>query len=98
MDLDRDGEGYLSFDQFSKGMATLEKDQAKLKDIFKAMDTDKSGYVGYCNFLAAVIPSTMYLREDYLQSAFNMFDLDDNGTIDLVEISLILQGFNNEKV
>ena len=98
MDLDRNGEGYLSFDQFSKGMAPLEKDQAKLKGMFKAMDTDESGFVDYSEFLAAVIPSSMYLRDDYLLSAFNMFDRDSSGTIDLVEVSMILQGTGNDQV
>ena len=60
------------------------------------MDTDNNGSVDYCEFLAAVIPSSMYLREDYLISVFNMFDQDDSGKIDLIEISMILQGVDGK--
>lgn len=96
MDLDKQGQGNLSFEQLSKGIAHLEKDQTVLKKIFEAMDTDNNGSVDYCEFLAAVIPSSMYLREDYLISVFNMFDQDDSGKIDLIEISMILQGVDGK--
>jgi len=69
-----------------------------LKRIFDSMDTDKSGFVDYCEFLAAVIPSSMYLRDDYLMTAFNMFDQDDSGKIDLVELSMMLQGVGGNEM
>lgn len=34
----------------------------------------------------------LYLRDDYLKSAFNMFDKDGSGKIDKHELMLILQG------
>ena len=74
----------------AKGLAPLEKDHIVIKKIFDAMDTDNNGFVDYCEFLAGVIPPTLYLREDYLLTAFNMFDRDDSGKIDLVELSEML--------
>ena len=97
MDLDRQGEGYLSFSQFQKGLAPIEKDKELLRKMFDAMDTDMSGFVDYSEFLAAAIPQSLYLREDYLLTAFNMFDQDDSGKIDLVELSMILQGKNDKE-
>lgn len=60
------------------------------------MDTDKSGYVDYSEFLAAAIPPTLYLREDYLLTAFKMFDQDDSGKIDMLELSMILSQGSSE--
>lgn len=90
--LDLAGEGYISFDQLKKGLGTLESNSETLLSIFKAVDTDQSGFIDYTEFLAASLPRSLYLREDYLKSAFNMFDRDGSGKIDMVELAQILEG------
>ena len=55
------------------------------------MDTDRNGFIDYSEFLAAALPRKIYLREDYLRTAFDMFDTDLSGKIDMVELAEILQ-------
>ena len=58
----------------------------------KAADTDNSGEIDYTEFIAATIDTNIYLRDDYLQSAFQMFDKDGSGKIDNEEVVALLQG------
>lgn len=60
--------------------------------MLKAADTDGSGEIDYTEFLAATIDERIYLREDYLRTAFNMFDKDGSGKIDNEEVQALLQG------
>ena len=54
--------------------------------MLKAADTYGSGEIDYTEFLAATIDEKTYLREDYLRTAFNMFDKDGSGKIDNEEV------------
>ena len=58
----------------------------------KAADTDNSGQIEYTEFLAATMDAHVYMRDDYLKTAFDMFDSDGSGTIDKNELKQILQG------
>ena len=60
--------------------------------IMKGADTDGSGEINYTEFLAATIDANVFLREDYLRTAFNMFDKDKSGKIDNEEVIALLQG------
>ena len=59
--------------------------------MLKAADTDGSGEIDYTEFLAATIDERIYLREDYLRNAFNMFDKDHNGSISKQELKDIFE-------
>ena len=59
--------------------------------MLKAADTDGSGEIDYTEFLAATIDERVYLREDYLRTAFNMFDKDGSGFIDSSELGALLK-------
>ena len=58
----------------------------------KGVDTDGSGEIDYTEFLAATIDANIFLREDYLRTAFNMFDKDGSGKIDNEEVIALLSG------
>jgi calcium-dependent protein kinase len=61
-----------------------------LLQILQAADTDKSGQIDYTEFLAATMDAQIFLRNDYLRTAFDMFDKDKSGKIDIGEISEML--------
>lgn len=64
--------------------------------MLKAADTDGSGEIDYTEFLAATMDPKIFLREDYLKTAFKMFDQDGSGKIDAHEIALICKGQNSK--
>ena len=56
----------------------------------RSADTDGSGEINYTEFLAATIDANVFLREDYLKTAFLMFDKDNSGKIDGSEVVALL--------
>ena len=86
---DTDGDGCISLVELKtslKGNASGDK----ICEILMAADTDGSGQIDYTEFLAATIDRKIYMREDYLKTAFQMFDKDGNGSIDASEIAALL--------
>ena len=39
------------------------------------LDTNKNGFIDYSEFLACCLKSKIYLKDEYLRSAFDFFDL-----------------------
>src|SRR4051794_23352252 len=62
-----------------------------LEDIFKGIDTDKSGLINYTEFIASTIDQKIFFREERLFAAFSMFDTDKNGRISLSEVKKALK-------
>lgn len=58
--------------------------------LLKAADTDQSGQIDYTEFIAATLDAQVFLRNDYLRTAFDMFDKDKSGKIDIGEICQML--------
>ena len=61
----------------SKGDINIKFDE----DIFKKIDTDNSGNIEYTEFISASIEKNVYMNEQKLRDAFNLFDTDKNGKI-----------------
>ena len=62
----------------------------KLIEVLEEADTDGSGDINYSEFLAATMDDQIYMREDYLRTAFKMFDTDGSGKIDSQEVVALL--------
>ena len=60
--------------------------------MLQAADTDNSGEINYTEFIAATIDTNIYMREDYLKTAFRMFDTDNSGKIDNEEVVALISG------
>jgi len=58
----------------------------------KGADTDESGTINYTEFLAATMDQTIFLRDNYLRTAFKMIDSDHSGKINWSELRLLLGG------
>ena len=58
--------------------------------MLESADTDKSGTIDYTEFIAATIDARIYLRDDYIRTAFDMFDKDGSGKITKDEIMQLL--------
>ena len=54
--------------------------------LLESADTDNSGEIDYTEFIAATLDAKVYLRNENLRTAFDMFDKDKSGKIDVSEI------------
>ena len=89
--LDVNGDGNLSLEEIKEGL----KDRSDVDNIMgmlQAADTDGSGDINYTEFIAATMSANIFMNEQYLRQAFNMFDKDGSGKIDNEEVVALLQG------
>ena len=91
MSLDVNGDGSLSMEELTKSLKGQENGD-QILELMKSADTDGSGEINYTEFLAATMDANIYLREDYLKTAFMMFDEDNSGKIDNEEVVKLLSG------
>jgi len=64
----------------------------EMLELMKAADTDGSGTINYTEFIAATMDTSLYNREENLRTAFQMFDTDNSGKIDINEVTQLLGG------
>jgi len=83
--LDTNGDGSISLKELHRGLAKKENGETIL-ELMKSIDTDGSGEINYTEFLAATLDASVFMREDYLKTAFKMFDTNGNGKIDHHEL------------
>ncbi|OMJ81433.1 hypothetical protein SteCoe_18109 [Stentor coeruleus] len=58
--------------------------------IMEHVDSDKNGKIDYTEFLRATVKRSKIFTKENLQQAFNLFDQDGNGTIELEELKKCL--------
>ena len=91
MALDANGDGSLTLDELKKGLEGR-ADAEEMLELLKGADTDGSGEINYTEFIAATIDQHIFMRDDYLKTAFAMFDKDNSGKIDNEEVLELLGG------
>ena len=76
-------EGYL--EHYGKVMSDEE-----VEEMFNKVDTDKSGFIDYSEFVVAAMNENQLTSNEKLQAAFKMFDKDGSGSISADEIREVL--------
>lgn len=66
--------------------------------MFNAVDTDKSGFIDYSEFVVSAMNERQLTTNDKLQAAFKMFDKDGSGIISADEIKEVLQFGNTNSL
>lgn len=61
-----------------------------IHNIMLRVDTDKSGYIDYSEFLAAAMDKKQLLSIERLEAAFQAFDKDNDGKISAEELKIML--------
>jgi calcium-dependent protein kinase len=56
----------------------------------RAVDIDGSGEIDYSEFVVATMDKRKYLSNEKLETAFNLFDKDNSGSISANEIREVL--------
>ena len=90
IDLNLDGklskeELYTAFKE-----AGMEMPKEELDKVVESIDFDGNGYIEYEEFIRVTLPKEQLFTDANLKTAFDMFDLDKNGTISLTEFKEIL--------
>lgn len=89
--LDKNGDGSITFEELKAGLGHKENAET-LIELLQGADTDNSGSIDYTEFIAATLDHQTYMRDDYLRTAFDLFDADKSGKIDKDELINLLQG------
>lgn len=95
--LDKNGDGKLSREEILDGYEEhfgkfLNEDE--IDQLFIDVDTDKSGFIDYSEFIVASMSSKKNMSEEKLTAAFKMFDSDGSGTISKDELKKVLSSSN----
>jgi calcium-dependent protein kinase len=91
--LDANGDGKLSKEEIHDGYEEhfgKLLDEEELDQLFNDVDTDKSGFIDYSEFIVATMSSKKNLSEEKLTAAFKLFDADNSGTISKDELMSVL--------
>jgi len=59
---------------------------AEVNRIMKNVDADQNGHIDYSEFVMATLNKKNLISADRLETAFKIFDKDNNGFIDVNEI------------
>ena len=87
--IDKDGDGKLSQEELQESLKA-QKFNLNYREILESVDTDKSGFIDYTEFLAAAMDSEVYLSEEKLAGAFSAFDKDKSGKISAKELKMMI--------
>ena len=90
---DKNGDGKLSIQEVKEGYLehygkVMSDDE--VEQMFNAVDTDRSGFIDYSEFVVAAMNERQLTTNDKLQAAFKMFDKDGSGIISADEIKEVL--------
>ena len=90
---DKNGDGKLSYEEVKEGYlehyGKVMSDE-EVEAMFNAVDTDKSGFIDYSEFVVAAMNESQLTTNEKLQGAFKMFDKDGSGIISADEIREVL--------
>ncbi|KAE9590733.1 hypothetical protein Lal_00022974 [Lupinus albus] len=101
--MDADNRGKINMDELRIGLYKLghQVHDEDINNIMEAGDVDNDGYLGYGEFVAISVHLRKMGNEEHLHKAFQYFDENQNGYIEIEELRKALSnevGVNDEEV
>ena len=92
MEIDKDKNGFLSYDEVLGAYKEYYGDGAEeqVENLFKICDIDKSGQIDFSECLAASVNKATLLQDEKLKAAFDYYDKDGSGSISTEEIKQVI--------
>ena len=92
--IDINGDGKITSAILYKGICNYWEGnpEKEIPDIFELLDRDHNNYIGYEEFVRAVIDKSIFLEENVLKFAFKYFDMNNTGEITYESIKNIFKG------
>ena len=96
--LDKNKDGYITLKELKEGMVNTPNIE-EIAEILKGVDTDKNGVINYTEFIAATLDQKgLMTSESLIKDAFQLFDKNNDGTIDQNELRSTLAGVEGELI
>lgn len=89
-EFDENNDGTITYKEFKSALAKSGYDQKSIDSMFKSVDVDGSGSVGYTEFLAATLETQGRVEEQRIAEAFDLFDIDGDGFVSKDELHQVL--------
>merc|ERR1711959_51594 len=92
--VDKDGNGFIDFDEFCDLMSKTNKDPAEMEDLimpaFKTFDADNSGYIDKDELLNTLTTMGDKVDEKMVTAMIEEADVDGDGKLDYKEFAKIM--------
>lgn len=99
MILDTNGDGKLSREEVLQGIQQVQFTKYfDIEKIIEECDADGSDYIDYSEFLTAAMDWHSHISGKKLKTAFQTFDLNGDGKIDLAELKEMIGGALDEQI
>lgn len=93
-EIDQNKDGCITLQEFEGALTNSGMNIPEIRKIFEAMDINKDGTISYSEFLASTMQKNIYLNEERLWNAFQVFDRDSSGKISIDELKKVLDSHN----
>ncbi|KAG5561344.1 hypothetical protein RHGRI_004392 [Rhododendron griersonianum] len=84
--IDTDKSGTITYEELKTGLARLgsKLSEVEVKQLMEAADVDGNGTIDYIEFITATMHRHKLERDEHLFKAFQYFDTDRSGAVDLI--------------
>ncbi|EPR63861.1 calcium-dependent protein kinase CDPK9 [Toxoplasma gondii TgCatPRC2] len=92
--LDQKGDGTITIDELKESMhnAGYKVIESELAAIVDSIDAQHQGFIGYNEFISALLLRRMTLQEEQLREVFNKFDVRGEGCLTMESLRKALKG------
>ena len=89
-ELDANEDGKIQLDEIKKKLVVISGGEA-IMEVLKGADIDRDGEISYEEFMLSLTDANFFLNPQNMRDAFNHFDKNGDGAIDIHELKNLVQ-------